>query len=206
MLARLIQAGSTRVSKALILWLASTACACSSGGSYVWVQELQQPPPQAATPYVIAPGDVLDIRVYEDERASARTRVRRDGRVTLGLIGDVEAAGRTPERLTQEIAAHLARFIQKPSVRVSVEEAHPTLVTVVGEVANPGVFTLTPGSGVLQALASAGGLTEFADEDRIYVVRKEPSLRIRFTYDALTRNDARAIGFVLADGDVVTIE
>lgn len=195
-----------RASKILLVtWLFWVVNACAPRGSYVWVQQLEQPPP-APTPYVITAGDLLDVRVYEDERASAHTRVRRDGKVTLGLIGDVDAAGRTPERLAQEIAARLARFIQKPSVRVSVEETHPTLVTVLGEVGHPGVFTLAPGSGVLQALASAGGLTEFADEDRIYVVRKKPPLRVRFTYDALTHNDAKAVGFVLADGDVITIE
>jgi polysaccharide export outer membrane protein len=75
-----------------------------------------------------------------------------------------------------------------------------------GEVGKPGVFTLSPNSGVLQAIASAGGFSEYADDDRIYVVRRSPELRVRFTYDALQDNAGGAADFVLKNGDLVTVE
>jgi len=178
---------------------------CSSPGAYIWVNDLPQRAPQAG-PYVIGPGDLLDIKVRNDDRVSTKARVRQDGQVTLSMVGDIEARGRTPARLAYEISLRLRPYIKEPGVTVSVEEAVPMTITVVGEVARPGVFTMSASSGVLQALANAGGLTEYADRDEIFVIRKNPALRIRFTYEALTQNDASATGFVLVNGDVVTVE
>ena len=89
---------------------------------------------------------------------------------------------------------------------VSLEDTRTPMVTVLGELVRPGVYPLEPGSGVLEAVANAGGLTEFADRESIYVVRKTPHLRVRFTYEALLWNDSRATSFRLAPGDVVTVE
>ena len=185
--------------------LVAVVAGCASSGSYIWVNDLPQQASQPAQ-YLIGPGDLLDIRVRNDDRVSVRARVRQDGQVTLGMIGDVEARGRTPARLAYDIAVRLRPYIKDPGVTVSVEEAQPMTVTVVGEVVRPGVFTMTSSSGVLQALANAGGFTEFADRDEVYVIRKNPAMRIRFSYDALTQNDAKATGFTLLNGDVVTVE
>lgn len=94
-----------------------------------------------------------------------------------------------------------------PKVIVNLDELQPIAISVVGEVARPGALTLEPGAGVLQALAGAGGLTDYASDDRIFVLRKTPtSRRIRFSYRGLTRNDSRASAFCLQAGDVVVAE
>ena len=196
-----------RLSRLFAVWLSVAAAAafgCAGTGPYVWVHDL--PSSRLASSYVIGVGDLLDVRVYKDDSMSARARVREDGKITLSLIGEIVAAGHTPPDLARDIATRLRNFVNAPIVTVAVEERHPVNVSVLGEVTRPGVFPVTSGAGVLQALALAGGLTEFADRDEIFVIRKNPPLRVRFTYDALTRNDSRAAAFVLANGDAVTVE
>ena len=156
--------------------------------------------------YAIGPGDLLDIRVYNETSISGRARVRSDGKVTIALVGDVVAAGKTPDALAREVQTKLQKFLQTPAVSIAVEESRPLTVTVMGEVGKPGVFTMSQNSGVLQAIASAGGFSEYADDDGIFVVRRRPDMRIRFTYDGLRENSGGAADFVLKDGDLVTVE
>jgi polysaccharide export outer membrane protein len=188
----------------LVVVLASGAC---GNGQYVWVHDLARSETGGARTYRIVEGDVLDIRIYNHPDVSTKARVRRDGRITVPLIGDVDSRGKTTDALARDIGARLQRFIKGPPiVTVAIDDARPLSVTVLGEVDQPGVFTLAPDSGVLQALASAGGLTEFASRNEIFVVRRNPPLRIRFTYEALTQNEPSAVNFALQDGDVVTVE
>ncbi len=183
--------------------LASLGCASSK--QFTWVDTL----PPAATgsgQYVVREGDLLDIRVYNEATISTRARVRGDGKITVSLIGDVDAVGKTPAALSKEIQGRLQTFLNAPSVTVAVDEQQPLSVTVMGEVAHSGIFTLPPNAGVLQALASAGGLGEYADDESIYVVRKSPAQRIRFTYTGLVENKGRAAEFALRNGDLITVE
>jgi polysaccharide export outer membrane protein len=163
-----------------------------------------------ATEYVIAPGDVLQVRVFQQDAMSARVKVRADGKVSLPLVNDVAVAGKTPAGLAQELQVRLKEFINTPVVTVSLEEMRPLTVSVLGEVARAGVVTLEAGSGVLQALAAAGGLTDFAHRDGIFVLRKlagQPApRRIRFNWDELTQGSTSAARFVLVAGDVVVAE
>jgi len=184
---------------------ATALLGCAGSHKYTWVQDL---PPGMTRPaaYAIDEGDLLDIRVYNEPSISGRARVRSDGKVTIALIGDVEARGKTPNELAREVQARLQKFLQTPSVSIAIEETRPLTVTVMGEVGKPGVFTLSPNSGVLQALASAGGFSEYADDDSIYVVRRSPELRIRFTYEGLRDNAGGAADFVLKNGDLVMVE
>lgn len=193
-------------SKVCLLAMVSalSVCGCGPGGQYLWVQDL--PPGQGVDQYVIQVGDLLNVKVFNEERVSTQARVRHDGKITLSLIGDVQAQGRTSTALAQEVAKRLERYVKTPGVTISIEDTLPTMVTAMGEVAEPGIFPMPPGATVLQALASAGGFSEFADRDHIYVTRKNPPMRVRFTYDALKQNDPRAVGFLLANGDVVTVE
>lgn len=160
--------------------------------------------------YVIAPGDTLQVRVFQQEAMSARVRVRADGKVSLPLVNDLPAAGKTPTALAGELQIRLKDFINNPVVTVSLEESRPLSVSVLGEVLRAGVVTLEPGSGVLQALAAAGGLTDFAHKNGLFVLRKLPGepapRRIRFHWDALTRGEGRGARFVLQPGDVVVAE
>lgn len=178
--------------------------ACGGTGHYVWVDDL--PEAQRGDIYRIATGDVLNVRVYNQESLSTHAKVRSDGRIAVPFIGDVEVAGKTPAVVSREIEAKLKTYVVKPTVTVTVEESQPTKVSVLGEVAHPGVYTVDRSSGVLQALAAAGGFTDFASRKSIYVVRRAPTQRIRFSYSALLDGDKRAERFRLRTGDVVVVE
>ncbi|HEV8246214.1 MAG TPA: polysaccharide biosynthesis/export family protein, partial [Polyangiaceae bacterium] len=173
--------------------------------SYTWAYDLPQSVAGPAA-YTIDEGDLLDVRVYNEPTISGHARVRGDGKVTIALIGDVDARGKTPAKLAQEVQQRLQKFLTAPSVSIAVEESRPLTITVLGEVTHPGVYTLAPNAGVLQAIASAGGFSMYADDDEIFVVRRAPELRIRFTYDSLTDNERNAADFVLKNGDLVTVE
>ncbi len=182
-------------------------CACSARDAFVWADDLPVPPPPTTRATVIGPGDLLSVRVWNQEGMSAKSRVRIDGRISLPFLNDVEAAGRTPGALAAELTVKLKDFIVNPAVTVSLEEAQPFSVSVLGEVTKSGVYPVEAASGVLHALAAAGGLTPYADRGRIFVVRSGPPVqRIRFTWDSLTRPDGRASSFRLHSGDVVVVE
>lgn len=194
-------------------WLQVVVCSVLATGCYtphgafVEVNEAQV---SEADAYVISTGDVLQVRVFQQEAMSARVRVRADGKVSLPLVNDVTAAGKTPTSLAAELQARLKEFINTPVVTVSLEESRPLLVSVLGEVVRSGVVTLEAGSGVLQALAASGGLTDFAHRDGIFVLRKVPGesepRRFRFRWDSLSQAQGPAARFVLLPGDVVVAE
>lgn len=195
-----------RVALGCLLAVAATGCARSTG-AFVWVDDL--PVAQAAAnAYVVAPGDVVSVQVWDHERMSARTRVRSDGRITLPLLGEVEAAAKTPAELAREVEQALTArsLVVNPRVHVALEETKPLNVAVMGNVVRTGMYTLDTGAGVAEALASAGGLTEFADDEQIFVVRRTPTpARIRLTYDALAEARGLAATFRLQPGDVVVV-
>ena len=195
-----------------VLALAALSCAsllgCSTGARYVWYTEL----PRAGwgaqpSEYVIGIGDVLSIKVYEQDSLGGSLKVRSDGRIAVPLIGEVVAAGKHPAGFSRELETELKRFILTPRVTVNVEAAYPVSVSVLGEVKSGGTLVLEPPPVILQALAKAGGLTEFADEDRIFLIRQLPTFqRVRFTYKAIQNNDGGAAGFTLRNGDVIVVE
>jgi polysaccharide export outer membrane protein len=186
---------------------ASIAIACSDVGKYVWVENYATPAGSDAA-YVIGSGDVLSVRVFNQDNMSARTRVRSDGKVSLPFLNDVDVAGHTPAAVAEQLQRRLKEFINNPVVTVSVEESKILQVSILGEVTKPGVYPLpTLGAGVLHALASAGGMTQYAHRDRIFVLRRaSPLVRIRFSYEALSHGDGPAARFELREGDVVVVE
>lgn len=184
--------------------LATGGCAGVGGSAdYVWIDDYAQPK-VAEAPYLISPGDLLSVRVQGQEGMSGKVRVRDDGKISLPFINDIQAIDLTPLQLAGQIQARLKEFVVKPVVIVSLEEMRPFEASVVGNVRKAGSYKLEPRCGVLQALAAAGGLGEFADRDRIFVLRRGE--RIRFTYRALTQAERRAAGFRLRTGDVVVVE
>ncbi|MEZ4272500.1 MAG: polysaccharide biosynthesis/export family protein [Myxococcota bacterium] len=186
---------------------ATTFIGCSHSGSYVWVDEL---PDKAAEPqvYFIRGGDELSVLVWNQERLSGRVVVRQnDGLATLPLVGDVALAGLTTQAAAAQITRALHGLVVDPKVTVSLEKGTQPTFAILGAVRNPGTYPLEDGNGVLQAIARAGGLTEFADDDEIYLLRKQPKpQRIRFDYDRLTAQDGRGTNFAMRDGDVVVVE
>ena len=202
--------GST-VAMLLISCLIGFFPACGSAGGAIDVEQLKEPPDSspARNEYTIGIGDMLSVQVFDQDKMSARVRVRTDGRITLPFLNDVPAAGKAPVKLAAELEEGLKAVVLNPRVTVFVEESKPPTmsVSVLGEVAKPGVQLLEPGVGVAQAIASAGGLTAFAKKNRIFVVRPgtQPP-RIRFRYDSLTRDVGPASLFRLRAGDVVVVE
>jgi polysaccharide export outer membrane protein len=188
----------------LALALACTGCSATAGAAgYVWFDTYgEQPVTDAA--YVIAPGDLLNIRVYGQEGMSGKARVRGDGMISLPFLNDVQAADLAPMVLAERIRARLMEFVLEPVVSVSLEEAHRLEVPVLGEVRKPGTYQLEPRASLLQSLALAGGLGDVADGNRVFVLRGRE--RIRFTYRSLIQAEPRALGFRLRTGDVVVVE
>lgn len=200
MSARFLQ--PVRASSLILLLVAG----CSHPDPYLWVDDLRGSEVKPQTEYSIQPGDVIAVTVWNQDKMSARARVRNDGAISMPFLGDVQVAGKKPGLLGKELDAKLKEFILNPMSTVSVEELHPVSISVVGEVARSGAYPLEPGSGVLQALAAAGGLTDYANKDRVFVLRANPDGRIRFTYDALVRRTGQAARFQLRSGDVVVVE
>jgi polysaccharide export outer membrane protein len=152
--------------------------------------------------------DLVAVRVYGQEPMSARGRVRPDGTLSLPLLGDVPVAGKRPAQLGRELEEQLKGrgFAVAPSVTVAIEESAPLRITFVGEVRRPGTLKLDAPVNVVQGIANAGGLTEFASSSRIFVVRPAQSggevQRIRFRYEDLVQGEPHATAFRLRSGDV----
>jgi polysaccharide export outer membrane protein len=179
---------------------------CAHPGPFTWVQDLPEPdtlPP--STRFVV--DDQVLVTVWNQPALSGPHRVRPDGMISLPLAGDVAVVGLTPEGASAAIASALQGLVVDPKVTVELLASRPPLVAVVGEVRTPGRFELRAHEGVLELLALAGGLTEFADRDGIYVLRRDAGVtRIRFSYPQLERGEPRAVGFALRDGDVIVVE
>jgi polysaccharide export outer membrane protein len=179
---------------------------CGASGEYVWYTQL--PPAQSQTSeYWIDTGDLVDIRVLAHEDMTVlKQKVRADGRISVPIIGDVEARGKRPSALRAEIEGRLKDYFVSPNVTIGIEE-RPVTIACLGEVSKPGVFPLEPGAGLARVLAQAGGLTDWAHRDRIFVVRQKPTpMRIRFTYQWILHNDDRAAAFPLRSGDMIVVE
>jgi polysaccharide export outer membrane protein len=180
--------------------------ACGSSAPYVWVDELPKADAKPPT-YRVQSGDHLLINVWNQPPLSGEVLVRPDGNITIPLVGDVYVQGSTPAEVADEITKRLSNgIIQAPSVSVSLGGSHEPTVNVTGEVRQGGSFPLRGGEGVLELLSRAGGLSEFANKDKIFVVRKRDQLRVRFTYDSLSRADGAGAAFQLQDGDTVIVE
>lgn len=145
--------------------------------------------------YAVGPGDVLQVRAWKNEALSQRATVRPDGFITIPLVGDVMASGRTAMAIAEEIADQSARYYnEKPVVSVEVAELHSYRVYVMGEVSRPGEFTPRAQVTVLQALALAGGFTRFAAPDEVVIIRRDAlgERRIPFAFDqVIDKGDLR---------------
>jgi len=154
----------------------------------------QRPPAVEATErsgkheYVIGPADVLEVAVWNNTLISRTVPVRPDGKISLPVLNDVQAAGLTPMQLQSFLTKALAGYIQTPEVSVIVGEVHSFKVSVIGQVKTSGRYELTSPVTVVDALAMAGGLSEFADRGRIIILRREGAIttQIPFAYDKLT--------------------
>jgi polysaccharide biosynthesis/export protein len=135
--------------------------------------------------FVIGNDDVLAINVWKETDLSRSVQVRSDGKISLPLVGEVQAAGRTPPQLEQDIAAKLQNYIAKPEVTVMVEQMNSKKYNIIGQVVKPGSYSLALAPTVMDAIATAGGLRDFAKQKSIYILRQNTSgaeSRIAFNY------------------------
>ena len=133
--------------------------------------------------YVIGAQDVLDINVWKEPDVSRTVPVRPDGKISLPLLNDVQAAGLTPAQLSAQVTDSLKKYVTNPQVTVIVTVINSQRVYILGEVTRPGAFPLIPGMSVLQALSSAGGFTQFAKVKSIFVRRFENGKEEKFPFN-----------------------
>ena len=156
--------------------------------------------------YVIGSNDVLAITVWKEQTLSGTMLVRPDGMISLPLIGDVQAAGLTPLRLADQITVKLKKYVQDPNVSVVVSQIHSKMIYMIGEVGHTGPVEMTPGMTFLKAIASAGGLSEFANKKKIYILRDEGGKREKIPVhykQALAGN--LAFDLPLKPGDTIVV-
>ena len=159
-----------------------------------------------ANDYKIGPEDLLDISVWKNPELSRTVPVRPDGKVSLPLVNDIQAAGLTPTALRQQLIDRLAEFIPAPEVAVIVREVHSMKVAVVGSVKTPGRYELKSAATVLEMIALAQGFTDFASRDRVVVLRQEngETKRIPFNYRKVAAGDEQS-NMVVQPGDIIVV-
>lgn len=160
----------------------------------------------ASDSYVIGASDVLTITVWKEPTLSGSILVRPDGMISLALLGDVQASGLTPLQLSEQIATKLKKYIQDPNVSVVITQIHSKVVYLLGEVVKRGPVEMTPGMTLLEAIASAGGLTDFANAKKVYILRNEAGTqqKIPVNYkEALKGNTT--LNVTLKPGDTIVI-
>ena len=166
------------------------------------------PVPATTDPaYVIGPEDVLDINVWKEPEMTRSVPVRPDGKISLPLINDVQAAGSTPQQLAATVTEKLHKFMTDPQVTVIVTAVNSQRVFVVGEVLKAGAFPLLPGMTVLQVLANAGGFTTYANVKKIHVMRMvdgKPT-KLPFNYRDVLNGDNPGQNIKLEPGDTVVV-
>ena len=154
--------------------------------------------------YRIGPEDVLHVSVWKNEAMSRAVPVRPDGKISLPLLNDVQAAGLTTLELREVLAKKLAEYMPSPEVSVIVTEVRSFKVSVIGEVARPGRFELKSWTTVLDVLALAGGFTQFAARSRIVILQPDGKTmkRIPFNYNKIAGEQEN---FYLRNGDIVLV-
>ena len=157
--------------------------------------------------YVIGPEDVLSINVWREEALTRQVPVRSDGKISLPLVDEIHAAGLTPLQLKEKLTLRLKEFIDNPNVSVIVTQANSQKVYVSGEVRTPGVYPLRGETTLLQVIPMAGGFTEWADQKKVLVIRKEgeKDRRIVVNYKKIVSGDDMGSNIVLKPGDTIIV-
>ncbi len=157
--------------------------------------------------YVIGPEDVLYIHVWKEEALTRTIPVRMDGKISLPLINEVEAAGLTPLQLKHQLTEKLKAFIENPNVSVVIVEANSFKVYVSGEVKTPGVYRLRSETSVIQIIPMAGGFTEWANQKKILIIRKENGRerRIIINYKKILEGEDQGANVALKPGDTIIV-
>lgn len=157
--------------------------------------------------YVIGPEDMINVAVWKEPDFSSTVPVRPDGKISLPLLGDIEAAGRTPSELAQDLTVKLKKYIDDPHVTVVVTAINSKRIYILGEVNHPGAMNMSPNMTVLQAISAAGGPTAYANTKRISILRNEQGkqLKFPFNYKEVIKGNDQAQNIVLKSGDTIVV-
>jgi len=174
-----------------------------------------EPPPAVLRPtnlavpgnYVIGTDDVLGIVYWRDKEMSTDARVRPDGRISIPLINEVQAAGLTPEELQKKITEESTKFMEDASITIVVREINSLRVFITGEVTKPGPYPITSATTVMQLISMAGGLKEYANSKNIMIMRKETDKQIslKFNYKEVASGKNLKQNIELKPGDTVVV-
>lgn len=157
--------------------------------------------------YVIGPEDMINVAVWKEPDFSSTVPVRPDGKISLPLLGDIEAAGRTPSELAQDLTGKLKKYIDDPHVTVVVTAINSKRVYILGEVNHPGAMNMTPKMTVLQAISAAGGVTPYANTKKISILRTEEGKQTKFMFnykEVVNGNDPQQ-NILLKSGDTIVV-
>ena len=191
------------------LVVALTACLAAADGS---VMRAQNRPVAIESPanYVIGPDDVLSVVFWRDKDLTSDVVVRPDGKISLPLLNDVQAGGLTPDQLREAVCTAARRFIEEPSVTVIVKQIKSRKLFITGQVEKPGSYVLSGPTTVVQLIAMAGGLKEFADGRKILIMRTTTAASGRqvgfpFNYEQVLTGKNLAQNIELKPGDTVIV-
>ena len=164
-------------------------------------------PVTAGPNYIIGPADLLDVSVWKEPDLTRTVPVRPDGKISLPLLNDVQAAGETPTQLAANITDSLKRYVTDPQVTIIVSAINSQRIYLLGEINRPGAYPLIPGMTLLQALSSAGGLTQYAHAQRIYVLREDDKSqrRLAFNYKEFLKGKNPEQNVALKLGDTIVV-
>jgi polysaccharide export outer membrane protein len=210
-----------RIGSGLLLIVLSSSLLCGAS-SPVRHDESFQAPVVAASPaeppssgskphddsFIIGNNDVLAINVWKEADLSRSIPVRSDGKISLPLVGEVQATGRTPLQLEKDIATKLRDYITNPEVTVIVQEINSQKFNILGQVAKPGSYSLTLAATVVDAIAAAGGFRDFAKQKSIYILRQSPGggeSRIPFNYKDFIKGNKSNQNVKLEPRDTVVV-
>ena len=158
--------------------------------------------------YVIGDADILSINVWKEPDISKQVPVRSDGKISLPLVGDIQATGETPLQLEHAITDKLKGFMTDPEVTVIVQQIVSPKYNIFGQVGRPGSFTITAGTTIMDAIALSGGLRDFAKKKGIYVLRPEPGggqTKILFNYDKFIKGRDPSQNILIKPGDTIVV-
>lgn len=166
--------------------------------------------PSAVKPgaeYVIGPDDVLDVSVWKEQELTRTLQVRPDGKISMPLLNDVQAAGLTASQLAQNITDKLKKYLTAPQVTVILTQINSQRVYVIGEVTRPGAYQVLPGMTILQAISSAGGLTQFANTKKIFLMRNENHVQAKYPFSYKDVLDGRKVeeNLPVKAGDTIVV-
>ncbi len=187
----------------LVMGLFLPGCAKKKG--MVVQPSPEGPKSSGSEQYVIGPEDVLQIEVWREKSLSGTVPVRMDGKISLPLIHDVQAAGLTPLQLKENLREKLKEFVDDPQVSVTVADANSFRVYVSGQVKTPGVFKIRSEMTLLQIIPMAGGFTDWANQKKILIIRKEGGGEDRIKVNYKKMVDGKVPALVLKPGDTIIV-